>query len=1252
MAGESYLSKKYGKTGPTTKRFTGVPVSVEHPVQSEHTVDIEADGVAQEHLARIRAGVVAELKTKLAHIVSADPESIDKAVAAYLSDPELQKASQAGVAEIMSQSKELDADAFAERLANDAAEVAAAAESGAEIPANNILMPLLVSQGAVEIAEQDATAAKSLQHTKVASRPVVGPLGTVKLVAGKLAVPIAATVNIVIAAADTAVIEKAGEGMLTDMGVEGTARTATALGASLGINAFLLRQKMRVKGRPGALGYVTWIGDMTWGATKEAKISGALTVAALAVATPLIFGNAVRGTVDAGVGGEIGGKMKAAYSPERDAIKQTIDQARSLFTTIKPAIDRKKEQALNAVLQGFGRRSWGASRVLEGRTQEADRKYVEFTKQAAPSAPQRPTGATPAPTRTEAATPPAAAEDPRLAPARQALAAAESELAAAGTNRQKQATARQKIATAKLALQKLEQQRKGPTAAAPDAAPAPEDIETRLSAINARYGLEPGDGAEQLLKKLTSEIDKVDPLKTFAALDALLRESKALEESGILENIFGGVAAAPSVAKKLAANVGEFVGERKLSVKEIFTKDVPWEDVLHNSSGTRALFKSESKFRDETLMALARQLQQVTVSATLSRYLDEVHQQVGVDVRMDIPSTIFTLTPERVAKLGIDRSPYATIVDKTVWDYVAIPAADSPIWGYIGQSLKQNGISIDTSTPEGQNKALGLLVAFILTLLAGSALATVTAKKLKRSWVEEQPLEKDEKRGLFTVETEIAEDMVRLMRERETGVFASLAKESGVDLQHDDRDDVTLTAILQRQLRTAVLAGMQPPMHTTPAGQAFINRQHHIGNRALRDLYARTLNEFIATYKEDRIEGVKKLLQSVDGGRSEELAKLQAFITQLGTTTSTPAARENIVRWYRSLDAKFRQEEIRAREGHVQELYARREALLQLRPVIEAGLLDKEPTSIQPADIIHLQELMNIDSLIEIQHAALLQISQEPGKRVPRDTAITYSSDQVQNLEASIQARELTNELQGADLTAVAEEYQKLITGLKQRAPVIERALRESMSEELGGATIDVEYRYNPRLPGLTVAAEVSRPGRPDLTIWFSGGVPNTILNSDEAIIAAFEAELAPGSKQIEKMKLLSLRDAYLQTTESLVAQLSITGSPIVDLASVDAGTMGIIQQILTRSSIARVQEQLLPIIDAGTPLNSIQRKVFEQPDSVQLAGVWQRKVQEVFSEVNKRYANATSVTFDVVREIFIVADVSGTVEEVPLRKV
>lgn len=1228
--------------GPALQTFSGNRSTVERPLSPTKDVEAGASKETLEAIQRIKQnaiqGMVADMK---AAGIEIDDANIKAAIDNYENQPGVKQEAMKAVKSMLQSLQGKTPDEIAETLAQDSLAVFEAGKSKSEIPLDNVLIPLLMSQGQIQQAELDKASKKNLRNVRLSTNKLkTGALSATKTAISRTAIPSAYLVHFTLGVVDTAVVETAANGTLSDWGLEGKVKDGLALAFSAAANAQFVNRKLGVRGE-----WVRGIGDMVWGDTTRTRVTGVLTSALMATMALAITANTERGIVDSAVSEEVGNKMKERWETERKAMESTIRQAASLFQTIQPVIDKKMSDAYVAGGVGWGPRTWGVNRVLYGKNAESDSNYAAFKSTPATTTPtfrgkamstaESPTAAPEAPGRREAATAELAAAQKRLDAINKQ---AEGKSKAEKTKKKADLdAARLRVTNAQAAINAPS--RGTPAPGTPDtrAAKSPEEVEAAMKALNEKYGLQPTDGAEQYLKKLTADIERVNPENVFAMLDSLIKESEVLSKSGILGNIFGILAPVPGVMKQIGTNVwqGEGLGS--------FTHDIDWSETFHRTSGVRAIFKSEEKYRNRR-NEMVKELKKVMVSTQLDGYLKEASAVTGMDTTMSLPNTSFSVENDA---LGIDQTPYKDIANKTVFDYVTqiVPPDDSPTWGYIQRSFSKSGIdSVDVSTPLGKKAAMTLLISFVILLIGGSVLYTIGAKKVSKRWGVMGALKDDEKNGIYKTESKLVQDMVKLIDDREKTTLGAIAK-SGLDVALPQRDSVALSAVLQKRLREHVLSLMNPPLDKTPEGIAFINRENSLGSRKLRHEYVGKLNEYIDGYKNDRSGSLAAILRDIDSGRYAEISAIKGFVESSRVPVNREIAAKNVADWWSRIDSKFTKTEVESRKAEVQNLYAQREALSSLRPAVKIELNGSIPSDvISPADIVYMNRLADIDADIAIHHETIKRITD--GKvdgPVERNQNVVFSTEQTQSLQSELQEEELGNTIEGADITKIAKEYSTLVQSLGKRIGSMEGLVSRAFGDQASGSKISFEYAYRDDLRGPAIVLNLVRPDGDVMTLPLRQVVPSVLLSSDEAIMGAIAQWLRPDSQEMQVTRLYAVHDSYATAVEEIKKEvLSGSTGGTLDIASIDDAKLANIQDLIRRSDVLKVQRQLIKVAESpNASLNQVQQKVFEQPDKVTLSGIWNKDIRITFRFAKERYPGIP-IMYDVATEELVIPDPTG----------
>ncbi len=1220
----TYLEKKFGRN----RKQESPAVHVSHVLPGRELPHEAVQRESEAAQRRVAENASQEMRDAFLALGILDKDQIDTAITAYQDNPAVRSSVKSAVGEMLSQYRNGDLDSFAEKLSRDAQLVFEASLSGEDVVSeDNILIPYLRAHGLISEEISHNTTSQTLKNAAAPKRLSISPTGYVKLAVGHTAKPAALAVNLVLGVIDYSAGAQAGAAALTDMGAsEGVVKYGSALG-SAAVNGLLLARKTQVEGRPGYITpWVLGVGDLFWGKTTGAKIGGVLFAAGLAAMAPAIYGQVKRSSVDAAVSGEVGEKMKAQYQPEVEKVRAEIARAQNLFTELNPLLETQMQRAFVSGGIGWGPRTWAQSRVLFGETQKNEENFASFTRD--------PKGVLPHP--------PSYAQDrtPQQIPPQidTAIRTAEEDLAIARKIKDKKER-RKAVREAEEKLSALKQKNspgrmgtKSLTEESNTPAPAPEAVRTAIRDVNVRYGLTEADGAEQLLKKLTNEIKSIKPESAFAALEGLIQESQELSGSGLGKQMIGSVASLPHIFGVLIDNIRV----EGLTMKSTYT-DVPWDELAHSAAGIRAIFASEKRYLTERSI-VAEKLKNVTITTTLQQYLSEIHAATGVDARINIPEITFNLPVEAT---GIEKEPYRVMIEKSLGDHIEIPADDSPEWQHIARTFEQSGISIDVSTPEGKRLAIALLFSLIITMLAGGVFASIAGKKVHRLWVIEGPLKEDERRALSATEGKITTDMIRILRERERSLSESIATLSGKTPRGvQERTDESLEMILQRKLRSFILSTMNPPMHETPAGKAFIDKKTHIGNRPLRDMYVRTLNAFLTQYESNPSEGLIRLLNSVHTEHVEEIEALHAFVKASHENATPTALQMNIASWYEKIDTKLRDEEIAARESAIQDLYMQRRAFTQISPLPNITLTENTPEdTITPGDIIRTEKVSDIDFALAVHHQTIKDLSRGTRVGTILDSGTEMSEEQRRALNESVRAEELSNTVRGLDASEVAREYSTLIHSLAKRTPALKEAVKTVFGDDANRDTISFAYTYDPNIRACTVTASLPTQAGEILTLSLGEEAPSSTLSSDTAIISKFREKLSPGSPDMQYIKYRAVHNNTVSEIERITKEIeSELGAHRV--TSLTEETRADLNDLLFRKSVAAIQDTILRSVQSGRNLTQVEIDLFENPKASRLSSVWRGDVQTIMSDVARKYPTA-SIAYDITSaEIVVSSDV------------
>lgn len=768
-----------------------------------------------------------------------------------------------------------------------------------------------------------------------------------------------------------------------------------------------------------------------------------------------------------------------------------------------------------------------------------------------------------------------------------------------------------------------------------------ERSETVIQEINKKYGLEAGQGLKHLIENLHAQTQQTNPETVFTALTTLQSEAEELGNSDILDQIFGGLT---HVIDTSFWNGVLFTGDRSIT------------EVLQGSSNLTGLLRQKG-FTVEQYASFADQLNKIVVTETILSYLKEISEATGVDVTMQVPSLRFDITGETVRKADVDLSQYEGIIGKSIWEHVGRPSDQE--WVFIAESFKKSGLEMDVSTVWGKRMTMSYLLLFLALLMIGGAGGFIGAKKLKRRWGENGPLVADERRELHVVESTIAEDMVEYLRAQEHALVGKIATAAGTTIPSlGETDTVTYEAVLRRELRRFVLSKMIPPLHETPEGIAFIDRKSHIGSKQLRSAYVTTLNDWIERYKNNRNDLISAIAQGAQT-RSRELESVLAVVTAAERYLEPFERARMVAELYRKIEQRFRDEEIDARIASIQNLYAQREALLLVREQFAIDLSKETPNVLQPADLVYVAEVAEIDASIAEHEQALKKIGGDAiDLPIGRDSSIVYTPEQRSLYIRELQDRELADRFEGGadaapSLADTTQQYNEFVAGLRARSPQVAEALSAALNGEVTRDAIKLSYEYSKEKRGLIVSMTVHSSDGTTMKIVYPEVVPNAHTTSDEAVANAIVQWLNPAkSADVALLKWSGAHAAFKAETDARREELIKKNGAVHFSVSERALTLeesAQIDELFIRSDIVTLQQQLLERARTDGGLNINAQRVFLNPLDNRPGGVWNKRIKDVAQRVITENVGAT-ITLDIQNEEFEIKTGVGDVRHLPVR--
>lgn len=726
--------------------------------------------------------------------------------------------------------------------------------------------------------------------------------------------------------------------------------------------------------------------------------------------------------------------------------------------------------------------------------------------------------------------------------------------------------------------------------------------EALIAGVNARFGLKPDAGLEDLIAKINGEVKKTDPKAVFALLTELSKSSEELGQKGLFSFAFGGL---------------RHLFEKDLYLGLLQGDPSRLSDVFRGSANIEKIWRDEDAFL-ESFASLADQLNKIAISTEMTHYLEEMSKVSGVDVRITVPPVAFGLTRDSVAGMKIDRSRYQGVVGRSIWQHINIPSANSPEWAYIQRTFEKSGIPVDVTTETGRDTALGFLIAVLTLLLIGPAGLTVGSKKVEKAWFKEGPLSKDEE-YLNEMEGVIAKDIVGLAKAREASLLVRIAGLSGIHAPLGEVDDIDREAILRSGLRTLILSQMNPPMHETNAGKLFIERKHHIGSKELRKKYVDVLRTWIDKYRDNRDALALTLLQNIGDDRGRSLLGLEATLKVMSQHNGDKSyAADMVTRWYRRIEDATTRKEMDFHVSQIQSLYAQRDMITRARAPYTTILGQNEGGEIVAADLAYLSELSELDLRIQTHEAILQRLAGDTAiLPVPRDTSILITEEETMEFARHMETTELD-----MGLSSAARQYTDVQSGLRERVGDLEIAVRRVIDPSIASkCRISFEYGYNSEYRGFTLTAHIVQDnGRTYMSLTMPRTVPNTAEQTDAAIAEAFEKWLDPENPNIATQGWEAMRAAFKYDTDHLLARLQSEnhGSPLLGMQFIETHKDEL-NELLLRSDIVRVQNNLLDRLPSDGKLNDAMQKVFIDPFSNRTATMWKQDIFAIAQSARRR---------------------------------
>ena len=621
---DSFLKRRYGSGAPNREKprqkLELPSVTVDRPLES-HGDPESFIGDAEESIEkRAKQGLDEHFRDSLVKLLKLqEPGAEKKLEGALKKTPDADKRALDALREGLRGLRGLQQDEMLNRLTTDALEAAKAqGENDGTVSRDNVLIPLLIAQGLIEQDEVRGSIEKDTKNLKASRRLKLGVIGRVKQIAGTAAVPAAFVLQILTQLADYGAMSAAFTQGAADIGIPNGYAALAGQGLSGGANAAMLTHKMN---------------SHSW---KElfSGPRGKMFMAALAVAVPVLTGNAIRSSVESGTSREVSEQFAGSYKSLVDGLGRELANMDNVTKTIAPAIERATAAKLTEGGEGHGPRTWTFLRAIKGESEDNNNKFKNFRENP----------------RTPAATP------------------IEAQPEKPGTKKKKGEIAAPAAAPTTVK----------PLAADPSI--SVERSEKAIQEINAKYGLTPEQGLTHLTQMMQQKIKNLEPKQVLALLQNLLEKSDDLSHANILTNIFGGVGHIFEFPVTDATN-------GKMSRDEVLNELLK---IVSINPGIKTVFKYETAFKDG-FGDLGDKLKNIQTTIILTRYLDDISKATGVDVKIPIPDIRFNVSRELIESHAVNRSPYQTIIDKNVLSYTI----NAMTWQMTDQEWKYMAVSFE-----------------------------------------------------------------------------------------------------------------------------------------------------------------------------------------------------------------------------------------------------------------------------------------------------------------------------------------------------------------------------------------------------------------------------------------------------------------------------------------------------------------------------------------------------------------------------
>ena len=613
---------------------------------------------------------------------------------------------------------------------------------------------------------------------------------------------------------------------------------------------------------------------------------------------------------------------------------------------------------------------------------------------------------------------------------------------------------------------------------------------------------------------------------------------------------------------------------------------------------------------------------------------DAQNQTVNVDLfdGFELPGIEYSLTPEMIAKFGVNWGEFESIVDASMLDRLnallfGIPEEWKP---YIGASFEQTHVPFYGNLTLDKDKdmrtqILTYLGIALIILFYGPALARLGVSSIDR--FARGRMEKNDDVHLRNVEEKIAQSLLVLAGERQRSLFERMLN-LGMKPRPQISTDQAHQDALRDLLREHVVGTLAVPDEHREAVAQFVARKGPLP-ASMRDAYGETLDAVLDDIEDDTTNAVARgLLATIDQKGAHVEAQVDEQLRMLASYNNTTTTNENTPPGMEMARAGLvgaikQQVDTLSADIRVRELNSHQESIAQLRGLSEFLMqelqrVDQEtPGEVTPFRLLLEERLGHTLRTIE-KHMNHFTALKREGDSVTISNTVSLDDTERAQVMGELQQRELDNTWRvvensegevvssSTNLAEAAREHSALWGSLLEaNQNRLRAAYRRSAGPDVPIEAIAVTRAFSPTLGASTLAFRDTRPG--GQVLLFNQGVPSEALTTTDAVITAVEAWFEDPRVQ-DMREFTSLYEARVRALGEEKAALGDavdTSLPGQGIAFTRDADLGRVSAYIRNASIVHVQQRVLQAFQQGQQLSDLQKDLMRDPENSRFSGLF-----------------------------------------------